>query len=596
MPAIDKAVLDAVGRGDTVLVIGAGFSLAPDENETRRDRKGLKETLVDQFKGTLNSSPHDIDSMSMEDVVFYLQSRGVSRGDIAAELGSFLATSSELARIKAFTQLRTLLTLRPGLFEAIVTTNWDKGIEESLRGVPGTTVSPLVTDKDFLRYNPTYLSVLKIHGDVAEPDSIVLSSLDFDIYEKTHPRIVERLRILLSTKHVLIIGYSLKDDNFRRIYRWLQHDLGDELRGGWIVAPDLADREKLWAPSAHLKHIAANAEEFLGAVLSNVAMIPIGTASGGLPSSATPQKFEKRADLNEQAGKLREAYGLRDVWVTSVRTGERPNKSMGVVAAAYIETECRDATSLAISTGETMEALATSLDTDVFTNTISVSPTTILLAGQRGFKDPSHVAQVLLSRFKPNRAMGLALRLPDEEYLAAIMPDVDAQARAELFRAVGEIAKAQIQRAVQSDVVVASVRPPDWFGGGEMPDERTLPIQWIPGADPKETYEAMHAAGVVAIHQLIPLDEGGNDVTGPCIDQPVFQKLSSLTERPTTTQLASAASGAGKVITVACKREKAESVRALLTGKLCNVLVVDDGLALALLESPPGRPRKADSS
>src|ERR1051325_3610094 len=178
-PVIDTGVLDLVGKGETILFIGAGFSLIPADKQSR-DRKGLRDFLIDKYEVTLKQSHLNYTSLSMEDIVFHLRVQGISKRTIADTLRGFLASSEELATLQSFTQLRSLLTLRPNLFEAIITTNWDRGIEESLHSIPNLRVKRLVGDKDCLDYNPSNLSILKIHGDIEDSDSIILSSQDFD--------------------------------------------------------------------------------------------------------------------------------------------------------------------------------------------------------------------------------------------------------------------------------------------------------------------------------------------------------------------------------------------------------------------------------
>jgi DNA-binding transcriptional regulator LsrR (DeoR family) len=582
---IDTAVLDLIGRGKAILFIGAGFSLIPSDSRTR-DRKGLKEALIDNYSVTLKGIPHNLNSMSMEDIVFYLRVQGINKREIAETLRGFIASSEELSKLKSFSLLRNLLTVKPNLFEAIITTNWDKGIEESLRNISEIKVIPLVKDEDCLEYNPLHLSVLKMHGDIEDAESIILSSQDFDVYEKEHPRIIERLRILFSTKYLILLGYAAKDENFRRIYRSIHYDVGKPgLPGGCIVAPTLGDREQLWTRDVNLRHYATTAQAFLSTVLSHVARVPLGISSPTVPQKRMDDiRFEIDQELSKLARQIKRRYNIREVWVARLRDAERPNREIGAVAAFYIETRCRSAKSLAMSTGETVDAVATSLDTSVFRNRLRILPTIVLLAGPRGFNDPSHVSQTLVSRFQQGRAEGVPLRLPDEEYLSLLFEKQTAKERNALAQAVRSIGKAQVAQAVESDVIVASVRPCDWFGGKEMPLIRTIPVQAVPGISIQKMNTLLKRAGVVAVHQMILLDQDGRDVVSMLIKEQVFETLNNLVCRPSLYQLKKAAKSTRKVITVASKAEKLSSIKAVLTAKVSNILILDEPLAISLLE------------
>lgn len=581
----DTAVLDLIGKGKAILFIGAGFSLIPTDSRTR-DRKGLKEALIDSYSGTLKNFPYNLDSMSMEDVVFSLRVHGVSKREIAETLRGFIASSEALSKLQSFTLLRNLLTIKPNLFESIITTNWDRGIEESLGNILGVKLIPLVKDEDCLEYSPSQLSVLKIHGDIEDAESIILSSQDFDVYEKEHPRIIERLRILFSTKYLVLLGYAARDENFRRIYRSIHYDVGKPgLLGGCIVAPSLGDREQLWTRDVNLRHYATTAQAFLSTVLSHVAKVPLGTSNAGIPQeSISDIRFELDSGLSKLARRVKRQYKMKEVWVARLREAERPNKEIGMVAGFYIQVRCRSAKSLAISTGETMDAVATSLDTSVFRNRLRILPTIVLLAGPRGFNDPSQVAQTLVSRFRSGKAEGVPLRLPDEDYLSELFQTQSLKDRNDLAQAVRAIGKAQVARAVGSDVIVASVRPCDWFGGKEMPWTRTIPIQSVPGLSAQKTSSMLASAGVVAVHQMILLDKTGKDVVSMHSQEPIFSRFDRLICRPSLQQLKRAAKSNRRVITVASQIEKLSSVKAVLKAKISNVLILDEALATSLLE------------
>jgi hypothetical protein len=97
----------------------------------------------------------------------------------------------------------------------VITTNWDDRYERAAR-VP-TAGTLRVLPRDLPDGSGPWL--LKLHGDLADPDSIVLTrddSLDFDA---NRVPLASVLQSHMLTHHLLLLGYSLSDDSFVRLAR-----------------------------------------------------------------------------------------------------------------------------------------------------------------------------------------------------------------------------------------------------------------------------------------------------------------------------------------------------------------------------------------
>jgi hypothetical protein len=583
---IPPSFLNTIASGGAILFLGAGFSLGNIVSSKDRDRRGLKNAIVSEFQPLLQDPSFDVANLSMEEVIYYLElKKGISRRTIVEALCRFLATSKELQQLEAFLLLRELITLAPRLFETIITTNWDRGIEEALRGLERVRPEPFVLDDDLVDYDPAQLSVLKIHGDISQPDTIVLGSLDYDLYERSHPRIVERLRILFSTKFVVLIGYSGKDENFRRLYRGLYADLAGRSRGGCIVAPALDNRDHLWAPSVKLLHVECTAQDFLKAVLEKIATTTYG-ASPRLSAVRRRTKVRLSEDpaMAALANELRRAFALRNVWVARLRPEQRPNLAIGAVAAIYVAERCgATARSMALSVGETIEGFVETLEPSAFARPLLVVPTVVLLAGPRSFNDPSHLAQRLVARFSAGRAEGVPLRLPDEPLLSMLLPSLTANERKRLYAGIRRIAEGLLHRAMEADVIVGSARPPHWFGGGGPPPGRTIPIQYVQGSDASRVSAKLVKSRVAAVHHMITLSDSGEDLSMQ-IASGESRSIDESVCRPSLDQLRNASTTRQTVIVAAASAEKLSALAAVLSAGLCNTLVVDESLAEALLK------------
>lgn len=114
----------------------------------------------------------------------------------------------------------------------VVTTNYDQLMERALarRGEPPVVIARDSQVDDALRgasierqYRPV---VVKLHGCLSDPDTIVLTRNDYRGYAPQHAKMIDCLRQLLATQTFLFVGFSLTDPNFREIHRSTQrgHD------------------------------------------------------------------------------------------------------------------------------------------------------------------------------------------------------------------------------------------------------------------------------------------------------------------------------------------------------------------------------------
>ena len=92
---------------------------------------------------------------------------------------------------------------------SIVTTNYDTFIEEELN------FSPLVGN-DILLSNP-YQSVYKIHGCLTNPSSIILTEEDYSLFRHRYELIQAQLLSLFIHNPIIFMGYSIEDENIRRV-------------------------------------------------------------------------------------------------------------------------------------------------------------------------------------------------------------------------------------------------------------------------------------------------------------------------------------------------------------------------------------------
>ena len=101
----------------------------------------------------------------------------------------------------------------------IITTNYDKLLECS-NSEFRRQYDVIIFDKDLLDADKGKY-IIKMHGDVLYPQTIVLKEQDYLEYSQTHVLIELFVKALLADHTILFLGYSLNDYNIKLIISWI---------------------------------------------------------------------------------------------------------------------------------------------------------------------------------------------------------------------------------------------------------------------------------------------------------------------------------------------------------------------------------------
>jgi SIR2-like domain len=97
--------------------------------------------------------------------------------------------------------------------DAVVTTNYDNLLELAARAA-GKRVAVLPYE-ELARDDDVF--VVKMHGDIDRPDSIVLTEHDYATYNESRQAVAGIVQSLLITKHMLLVGFGCQDPNMQSI-------------------------------------------------------------------------------------------------------------------------------------------------------------------------------------------------------------------------------------------------------------------------------------------------------------------------------------------------------------------------------------------
>lgn len=131
------------------------------------------------------------------------------------------------------TQLRRVFDIRPSpineIYESIlsmdpktiITTNYDKMIEENFHHYSGGGASHNVRDIDYKQilsdFRSPSRSIIKLHGCISRPEGIILDRTSYSKQRTVNPGLHDAISALMTVNTVLFLGYSITDPDIQLI-------------------------------------------------------------------------------------------------------------------------------------------------------------------------------------------------------------------------------------------------------------------------------------------------------------------------------------------------------------------------------------------
>jgi hypothetical protein len=101
----------------------------------------------------------------------------------------------------------------------------------------------MTQDRDLAFWDDRKKQVVKIHGCITRPHSIVATQSDYDSCVAANALLFNKVRDLMATKTFLFVGYSLKDADFREIWDTITSRLGQFSKLAYALDPFATDDE-----------------------------------------------------------------------------------------------------------------------------------------------------------------------------------------------------------------------------------------------------------------------------------------------------------------------------------------------------------------
>jgi hypothetical protein len=221
MPKLIDTVLQlepltkAVKTQRCVLFVGSGLSVGAGY----KSWGALIQSLVDAAKQLPHARTKGIEQFEEAKDFFTLAE--FARAALGPNNYSTILRT-ELGRRATPTQAH--IALASTRYRGVITTNYDRLLETVFTQVRGWAPSEFTPESvsalASALYNPEPF-IFKLHGNISSPESIVLTSRDYDRLILHNPHVRSFLQAVFLNYTVLFVGYSLRDPDFELVLREL---------------------------------------------------------------------------------------------------------------------------------------------------------------------------------------------------------------------------------------------------------------------------------------------------------------------------------------------------------------------------------------
>lgn len=248
-----KDICSLVRKEDVTLFVGSGCSAPVAPSATDLSMKFYEELNDSMREGADRNNLQDTSSRLM-----LQEGNSLKRDEIIKRYFTGLTPQA----------FHNNLALIPHV-HTIITTNYDTLIEDAYC-CGGIQV--FRKDADCCCFQERQTHLYKIHGDVDELESIVLSTEDYrrTIKAPSNPILWNHVLSEFTKHHIVFVGYSISDGNVLNLIEDIKTRLGREAKGMLMVAPSISEVQKKKLLSLGIRPVISNAEKLSAAILQSL--------------------------------------------------------------------------------------------------------------------------------------------------------------------------------------------------------------------------------------------------------------------------------------------------------------------------------------
>lgn len=201
-----QEIVAAIRSGKCAIFVGAGLSIGAG----LPSGASLAQSLLDELRCQTNA---DFQTIAQA----YAYTRG--RKDLEEKVQKVI----DITNKKPTENHRLIASLG---VDILITTNYDDLLEREL-DCPQNNI--IIEDTDLVNTNTKETLVVKIHGDLRRPHTIVLTKNDYFLCYRKRELIWNYVSVLLAQRSFVFLGYSLRDPDFSQMQAQLIHYLGQNI-------------------------------------------------------------------------------------------------------------------------------------------------------------------------------------------------------------------------------------------------------------------------------------------------------------------------------------------------------------------------------
>ena len=220
---IPDSLIKDIQNEECILFLGAGAST--------EGTAYFKPKLVDRLATKCNFPSNSSKTLPRVAQYFCEVMDGGFKGRLLREIREYLDLYMEYGEANNVATMIHDIVAKIGFFKVIVTTNWDVFMERELN------VLPIVRDTDLVYWKDRIRQVIKLHGCISQPDTMVVTEEDYKefIDKRLDSPICNKIRDLMATKTFLFLGYSLEDESFQILQERVLSKMGKFSRSSYAV-------------------------------------------------------------------------------------------------------------------------------------------------------------------------------------------------------------------------------------------------------------------------------------------------------------------------------------------------------------------------
>ncbi len=243
-----ESLFQAISKGEVVLWAGAGLSLYAGLPSGARLREILYEGLTPLEKEEVRKNS---DLSHLADEICKLKG---NRNYIIKVL------TSTFTKDFSSTETHKIISKIPH-FRNIITTNYDRLFENAY----GNKLNLIFSDNHTPYIDDKKVNLFKIHGDLSDPDSIIITKSDYNRFfenDTEQNTIWNIIKGIVATKSILFIGYNLEDSNVEVIFNKIKNKTGKNGKECYFVAPYIPPIKSVNLEKANIHPISLTGEKF----------------------------------------------------------------------------------------------------------------------------------------------------------------------------------------------------------------------------------------------------------------------------------------------------------------------------------------------